>query len=122
MIMQPDLVTMVQRLGYARSLEQAEVDAYNEAVEAYIEAAGEDGEPGASPIAGEPEDAPEGSPEGEGEPSGNEPPPGSEEIPLDAPVATTGTDVDPASSQASEAGATIDQTPTDDASSKKKKG
>lgn len=91
MLLSQDIVSFIEGKGYARALVGEEVDAYNAAVDAYIEAMGAISEPGAIPDGIDGEDAPEGGPEGEGGASEEEPPPivpepGSEEPP--APVAT----------------------------------
>lgn len=98
MLLQQDLVFFLEGKGYARGLSQEEVDRYNEAVDAFLDAASEPVEPGASPIAGEGENAPEAVPEGEGGASEEEPPPGENETPgsegsgegNEPPVATDG--------------------------------
>lgn len=90
MLLQQDLVFFLEGKGYSRGLTQEEIERYNEAVDGFLAAASEPVEPGASPIAGEGENAPEAGAAGEGGASEEEPPPGEASEADEPPVATEG--------------------------------
>lgn len=94
MLLSQDLVSFLEGKRYARGLVAEEITAYNEAVDAYLQASGEQGVPGASPVAIEGENAPSDGAPGEGDGSENEPPAPPEEEPApgeaEPPVATDG--------------------------------